>query len=313
VVLNPGSGGSTAWIRDILRRRLGDEAQGCRIHESEPDQDLGALVREAVEQGAEVLVAAGGDGTVSAVAAGLLGSEAALGIVPLGTANVLAREFGLPLDPDGACRLIAGDHAVIRLDAMIVEGRPYLTHVGVGLDALMIRDTDRASKRRLGRLAYLRTALARLAGFQPRRFLIQVDDESRRLFRASEVLVANVGTLGQRPFRWGPGIQPDDGVLNVCAVRARSLLDYLRLAWNVLRGAPRPDPSVRYLTARRRVRIAMKRAEEPLPAQADGELVGETPIEVELRPAAVKVIAPPEATSPEPDRPAQQNGRGADE
>jgi diacylglycerol kinase family enzyme len=159
----------------------------------------------------------------------------------------------------------------------------------------MIRDTDTESKQRLGRLAYLWTAAKGLSGFQPRRFLLTIDDNSPRMVRASEVLVANVGTFGQPPFQWGPDIHPDDGELTVCVLRVRSLLDSIRLGVNVLRGAPRRDPSTRYFKARARVQIAMVRASKPLPVQGDGEIIGETPVEVHLQGAAVRVIVPPRA------------------
>src|SRR5690606_31252171 len=121
---------------------------------------------EAIDAGAQLVIAAGGDGTVSAVADGLIGSDVPMGILPLGTANVLARELGLPLDPDATCAVLASSRETATLDVMRVGGRPFFTQVGVGLDSLMIRDTDTEAKQRLGRLAYLWTAAERLAGFQ---------------------------------------------------------------------------------------------------------------------------------------------------
>jgi diacylglycerol kinase family enzyme len=296
VVLNPNSGSFATEVREILCRHFGDEEHGtCKIHLLDAGHDVKALVKEAIDGGAGLVVAAGGDGTVAAVADGLIGSGVPMGILPLGTANVLARELGLPLDPDEACALLTRSAETATLDVMRVGDRPYFTQVGVGLDSLMIRDTDTESKQRLGRLAYLWTAAKGLSGFQPRRFLLTIDDNSPRMVRASEVLVANVGTFGQPPFQWGPDIHPDDGELTVCVLRVRSLLDSIRLGVNVLRGAPRRDPSTRYFKARARVQIAMVRASKPLPVQGDGEIIGETPVEVHLQGAAVRVIVPPRA------------------
>jgi diacylglycerol kinase family enzyme len=296
VVLNPNSGSFATEVREILCRHFGDEEHGtCKIHLLDAGHDVKALVKEAIDGGAGLVVAAGGDGTVAAVSDGLIGSDVPMGILPLGTANVLARELGLPLDPDEACALLTRSAETATLDVMRVGDRPYFTQVGVGLDSLMIRDTDTESKQRLGRLAYLWTAAKGLSGFQPRRFLLTIDDNSPRMVRASEVLVANVGTFGQPPFQWGPDIHPDDGELTVCVLRVRSLLDSIRLGVNVLRGAPRRDPSTRYFKARARVQIAMVRASKPLPVQGDGEIIGETPVEVHLQGAAVRVIVPPRA------------------
>lgn len=296
VVLNPKSGSFAVEVREILCRHFGDEESGaCNIHVLDEGHDVKALVREAIADGAGLVIAAGGDGTVASVADGLIaaGSEVPMGILPLGTANVLARELGLPLDPDETCKVYTGEHEIATLDVMRVGGRPFFTQVGIGLDSLMIRDTDTESKQRLGRVAYLWTAARQLAGFSPRRFELAVDDDPPRRMRASEVLVANVGTLGQPPFRWGPDIRPDDGELTVCVVRARSALDYLRLGCNVLRGAQRRDPTTRYFRARRRVRVDMVRGREPLPVQGDGEIIGQTPVEIAIQPGAVRVVVPP--------------------
>jgi diacylglycerol kinase family enzyme len=110
-------------------------------------------------------------------------------------------------------------------------------------------------------------------------------------------VVANSGILGQQPFRWGPDIRPDDGRLDVCVVRARTLLDYMQLSWYVLTGQHRRSPNVRYFTAERTVVIATGR---PLPVQGDGEIIGETPVSIEVVPRAVAVIVPVRETGSRP-------------
>jgi len=289
VILNPQAGSCTADdVRQALGRHFPCEDDACAVIETTGGEDLGGVARKAGADGRDLVIAAGGDGTVSAVAAGLVGSATPLGLIPLGTANVLARELGIPVDLEGACALLAGPHATRGIDAMRVGDRHFYTQVGVGVDALMIRDTKVEHKRRFGRAAYLWTALTRLVGFQPRRFTLTVDGREERI-RASQVVVANVGTLGQPPFRWGPDIHLDDGRIEVCVVRARTAPDYLRLAWHVVRGQHEHDPGVRYLEARRSVSIQTR---HPLPVQADGEVIGETPVEIAVVPGAVRVVVP---------------------
>jgi YegS/Rv2252/BmrU family lipid kinase len=289
VVLNPKAGSYTGGpVEQALGRHFSCEDGTCRVHQAGGHEDLAALARGAAERGCEMVVAAGGDGTVSGVADGLVGTSTPLGILPLGTANVLARELGIPVGLEAACALLAGPHATASIDAMQVGGRHYYTQIGVGIDALMIRDTRREHKRRFGRVAYLWTALTRLIGFQPRRFSLSVDGRPSR-HRASQVLVANSGTLGQPPLRWGTGIRPDDGRVDVCVVRARTIVDYLELTWRVMLGQHRQSRNVRYFAAERAVAIA---ARHPLPVQADGEIIGETPIEVRVVPGAVRVVVP---------------------
>jgi diacylglycerol kinase family enzyme len=160
--------------------------------------------------------------------------------------------------------------------------------IGIGLDSLMIRDTDRQAKRRFGRAAYLWTAFTRLIGYQPVRFTIVADGQRSRP-RASQVLVANGGVLGTPPFSWGPHIRPDDGKIDVCIISARTALDYGGLIWHTLLGQQRRDRNVRYLTATRSIAIS---ADQPLPIQADGEIIGETPLQITVVPDALKVIVP---------------------
>jgi diacylglycerol kinase family enzyme len=175
VVVNPGAG---SYRADAVRAMLGRYFHGgdpfCEIHETGQDERLLEVVRDARVRGFELVVAAGGDGTISGVANSLVGSEIPLGIIPLGTANVLARELGIPVDVDGACRLLAGPHEIRSIDAMRVRDEHYFTHVGIGLDALMIRDTSREVKKRFGRIAYIWTVFTHLLGFQPRRFRLVV-------------------------------------------------------------------------------------------------------------------------------------------
>ncbi len=288
-ILNPKAGSAAV---DAIRRALEDCFAGGKsrleIYETRDGDDLGAVVRHRLGCGVGLVIAAGGDGTVSAVADALVGSGTPLGILPMGTANVLARELDIPLDVDAAARLFVEDHDVVAIDAMRVGGRHYLTQVGVGLDALMIRDTSTDEKRRFGKVAYLWSAAKHLAGFQPRHFTLEIDGRTIHV-RASQLVVANVGTLGQPPFRWGSDIRVDDGTLDVFVSKARTLLHYLALAWHVMTRRHRSDPNVRYYKARRSVAITTRR---PVPVQADGEVIGETPVSIEVAPGAVRVIAP---------------------
>ena len=123
VVLNPKSGSCTvADVREAIDEHLADV--DVEIHEVAEGDDVRAIVRSAVDRGCDPIIAAGGDGTVSTVADVLVGTETHLVVFPLGTANVLARELGIPVDLEGACQLgahrvklgsLAGrEHAVVR-------------------------------------------------------------------------------------------------------------------------------------------------------------------------------------------------------
>lgn len=291
VVLNPLAGTCTAdEVREALERHFTPVGKAYEVYETtgEKDEDIAAIVRAALERDFKMVVAVGGDGTVSEVAEGLIHTETPFGIIPAGTANVLARELGIPVVLDNACALIAGEHQMTSLDAMQVGEKYYILQIGIGLDSIMIRDTERTAKRRFGRAAYLWTAFTRLMGYQPRRFTIVADGQRTRP-RAAQVLIANGGVLGTPPFSWGPHISPSDGRIDVCILSARVITDYLGVVWHSLIGQQRRDRRLRYLSATRSIMLTTDR---PIPVQADGEIIGETPLQVHVVPSAVRVIIP---------------------
>ena len=289
VVINARSGNSSPeFVRKALEARRVERAVELQIHEPRDGEDIVATVREAVSNGFETVAAAGGDGTVSAVANALVGTQVRLGIIPLGTTNVLARELGIPLDLEDACALLHGPNTTATIDAMRVGASNYFTQIGIGMDAIMIRDTTVEQKRRLGIFAYIWAWATGLIGFQPHRFSISADGQHVRP-RALQVLLANCGALGTSGLRWGPDVRVDDGRIEVCILRARTLLDHLSVAWNVICGRHRDEPTIQYLTASRTVTIHTDR---PVPVQGDGELIGDTPLKVQVVPGALRVVVP---------------------
>ena len=283
-------------VRGEIARHFG--AFDVQIHEFIQGQDFRSVIERAMATGCDQVLACGGDGTISLVASLLIGSEIQLAILPLGTANVLARELNIPIELEGACRLAASrlverDHEaktsrVITIDAMKVGDRHYWTQVGVGIDALMIQTTTSEAKRRLGKLAYVLSATKHIFAFKPRRFTVTIDGVSRQL-RASEIVVANTGIMGQPPFRWGPDIRADDGRLNVCFVNPSRLHDYVRLLWVAFRGHRVKTQSIEHQIFDRSLTIDSKHR---LPVQADGEIVCETPVTISVVSQALRIVVP---------------------
>ena len=257
-------------------------------------------VARGLEEGCDRVIAVGGDGTVSMVAEGLAradggSSQAALGIIPAGTANVLAGELGIPGSLEAAAANIVETERTITMDIIRVGKRFILTQVGVGPDALMIRHTSRESQAKLGRLAYMATFVRRAFRHPPRRFDIELDGSPLRA-RAWQIVVANVGSLGAPPFTWGPGIDPTDGTLDLCIWDAKTPLDYARIAWRVIVGRHRKDASTRYFRVRDAVVI---RTDRPVLVQGDGEVIGKTPVTVRVAPQALRVLVTREVESTE--------------
>lgn len=300
VVFNPVAGTrDPATVRETFARIFGAAGYRYAVYETTGQEHLTSVVQAAAAKQPAVIAAAGGDGTIAAVASALQDIATPLGIIPVGTANVLAQELGIPLDLERACRLLVSPHRTTHIDAMEVDGQRFFLQIGIGIDSLTVRDTTRAEKRRFGKLAYLRAGASWLVGHQPVCFTLRVDGKPHRL-HAAQVSVVNGGSFGIAGLRWGPDIHPDDGQVEVCVVRAQSLVDYGMTLWQVVRGKHRTGRRIRYLPARQRIVID---AERPLPAQGDGELIETLPLDIEIVPAAVQVIVP---TAPTPLAPASE-------
>lgn len=291
IVLNPIAGSAAAnVVRRVLTTTFDAAGWRYRFYETTGHDDFRSLVKNAVAEGHNLVVACGGDGTIADVGDAVIGNNVPLAIIPLGTGNVLSQELGIPQDVQQAANLLVGPHHVCHLDAMLTGGKHYLLQIGVGLDSLMIRDTDRQSKRRYGRLAYIATLARLLVGYQSKRYHLTIDGRKRKV-RAWDVLVANAGILGTADLHWSPVIKPTDGRLDVIVVNVQHLTDYVRVAWRILLGIPRRGPSVTVYPVRREVTIDASRN---LPVQADGEIIGRTPLTVQVEPHAIAVIVPEE-------------------
>ncbi len=248
---------------------------------------------EAASGGCELVLAAGGDGTISMVAEILyrLGDPVAsmvLGIVPCGTANILAQELEIPSAIEDAVALAVTRPRVVPLDGIAVGERLCLTQVGIGLDATMIRETSREAQQRYKRLSYLATLARRTMGHRSQAFRIRIDGRPFRI-RAWQVLVANASTLGTRPFVWGPDIDPTDGVADLCIFQVQHLRDLLSLIWTTLTGRLESNPNAQFLRARKEVQVESNRR---LPVQGDGESLGFTPVRLVVATNAVRVAVP---------------------
>jgi diacylglycerol kinase (ATP) len=288
VIVNPGAGScSLAAVRSALEEHFVPNGIAYEMHVTAEGEELSDSVRSRLGDGFDIVAAAGGDGTVSAVIGGLAGSSARLGIIPTGTANLVARELGIPLDCGDAAALIARAPRVRRLDAMRVGDRAYVLIIGVGISASVAGGTTKKNKGRFGLLAYVGAAFLKMFEFRPRSIEVVVDGDTHAV-RSLEVAVANCGILADLLFPRGPEIHADDGRLDVCIVDARALFEYPRYLVRVLRRRP-STPRVRYLEARRSVVI---RSARELPVQADGDVIGTTPVEITLLPGAVGAIAP---------------------
>jgi YegS/Rv2252/BmrU family lipid kinase len=236
----------------------------------------------------------GGDGTAMEAAGALVGTMCPLGVLAGGTGNLLARAVGIPLDPARAVpMLLSGEELHIDLGRIVSCNpvRHFAVAAGVGIDAAMVAETPSWLKRRLGVLAYTITATrAALRAVLRREFFhvrLTVDGEVFEA-AAAAVMIANFGAVLSDRITFGPGIRFDDGVLDACFYSPRNLRDATRIMWRLLRKRFTSDQAMLYRSGRH-IRVE---TDPPRMAQADGELLGMTPLEIEIAPRAVRLLVP---------------------
>lgn len=289
LIYNPVAGqDDDGAARKKIEERFSENHWDLEVYETTGDEVLADVVRERVKNNIDMVIVEGGDGTVSGVAAGLVKTKIPLGIIAGGSGNVVAQELNIPTDVDEALDLITGENRVRGIDALFSGDNYYFLTVSVGLSTKVLQDTKRQQKRRFGFFAYLFNGLSHLSGIKLRFFRLEVDGQKLSGW-ASEIMIVNAGLLGLDAVRQNLGIQPDDGKVEICIVRSRTLVDLMGVLWNVLVVGERNHPELKCLDVKERVRIETS---DPVLVEGDGDIIGKTPITLELIPHAVQMIVP---------------------
>jgi YegS/Rv2252/BmrU family lipid kinase len=313
VVFNPAASpdGAPERKRDLQAAlgAAGVEVVWLETTQQDPGQ---GLTRRAVEQGVDLVLAAGGDGTVMACVTGLAGSRVPLAVLPGGTGNLLALNLELPHDLDGALDVaLHGDRRELDVGALDGGADRFVIMSGLGFDAAMLRDANPTLKARIGALAYVLSGLRQLRR-RPARFRIRLDDQPTITRIGQGLLIANLGRL-QGGLAVVPDARPDDGVLDVAVLGTRTPVDWLRLAAQVLLrrqrhgqvqqrqtsppGSAGPPWLPVELFRARRVEVDCDR---PQPVERDGDPAGSTRrLVVEILPRALTLCVPGRAEGSE--------------
>jgi YegS/Rv2252/BmrU family lipid kinase len=288
IVFNPIAGQAAGFEQDIHAASDVWRAHGwvVEIRPTAGPGDGTRIAREAALAGYDVVVAAGGDGTVNEVINGLVGTQTALGALPIGTVNVWVRELGLPLQPRAAAAALL-DAQPRTIDLGRAGDRHFLLMAGIGFDAAVTAQVRAHEKRRLGIFAYIFRALDLARRFRGTRMRIIVDGKALRT-RSLMVVLGNSQLYGGFLKITGRA-SLDDGMLDLCIIKGNTLRGVpLRILSILLRRATL-DPQIEYHRARS-VRIETRL---PLPVQVDGDHIGYTPMTFEAVPGALRALIPP--------------------
>lgn len=251
------------------------------------EEEAIAATRDAVDQGYDVVVAAGGDGTVGAVARELLGTQTALGILPLGSVMNVGRMLGIPRELEEAAAIVASGEVRV-IDVGEAKGQIFFEGGSVGLNAAVFREAQQVDSDS-GRYRALWAALRTLVRYRPPRMIVHLDDRVLTT-RALAVSVAN-GPYSGLGFTVSPGAKLDDGLLDVVIFSRFSRAELIRHFGSIAFGRRQFTPkTATYHSSRVRIEGV-----HPLPCRADAHDLGATPVEYIVKPGALRVIAPNQA------------------
>jgi YegS/Rv2252/BmrU family lipid kinase len=284
LIVNPSAGGGrAAHLLPDVEAALRGHGLRFRVDRTRSIEHARELARAARDAG-EIAAAMGGDGLTGAVAGELAGSDGVLAVIPGGRGNDFARKLGIGADPVAACGLIASG-VERRVDIAHAGGRCYVGILSAGLDS-DVQEIANATRLPLGTLVYLYGTLRVLRRWRPARWDVTVDGE-RHEFSGYSVAVANSGVFGGGMWLV-PDAALDDGLLDVVLSGHRPRHRFLLNLGRVFRGTHTGEPGFRVV----RGRTVTFHADRPYMAYADGDPIAALPATVQVRPGALRVLAP---------------------
>ena len=289
VIFNPAAGRERRHAKRLGRVVAELERRGCTVTilPTGAPGDAEQLAREA-DPAFDLIVAAGGDGTVNEVANGIFAASRPLAVLPLGTGNVLANEIGLPRDPRRLARVIA-DGTPKPIWPGRAGDRLFLAMIGVGFDAEVLGALDPYLKRRIGKLAFIWAILVCLGRYRRSEFIVGTEGG---MYRAASVLVTT-GRLYAGRFVIAPDARLDVPLLHIVLFRRAGRLAVLRYLGAMLLGRLHRLADVSILTARRAsVAAGNPAAARPSVVETDGEIRGRLPLAIEIAASPLLLVQP---------------------
>ena len=281
VILNPAARSEKA---SRLLERIRELSGGAPVRLTSEAGDASRIAAEAVRDGVEVIIAAGGDGTLNEVVNGIGNAPVRLGILPVGTMNVFATELGIPHGNLERAWSIIEQGKVVAVDLPKANDTHFIQLAGVGLDAEVVRKTTADSKKALGPLSYLLT-LVQVAAHKPPR--VVVETEGGRIREGSFVLIGN-GRLYGGPFPVFKRASLNDGLLDVLVFQNQSHWDVVRYFQAIAFGTHPELPDVEYFQTRS-IKVT---SSGDVPVELDGEVAGMLPCLFSVEPQKLRVMAP---------------------
>jgi diacylglycerol kinase (ATP) len=292
MIYNPVAGTGDSQQDLALIRQLLCPHMSLHVHYTEPDVDPEELVRQAIAAEADLVIASGGDGTVSAVAGALIETQIPLGIIPRGTANAFAVALGIPrmFTIRNACQTILAGRTRT-MDAARCNGLPMILLAGVGYEAETVERASRELKDQWGAMAYLMAGWQLLDEQGQFEAVIEAEGETQHI-QAAAITVANAAPTTSILAQGGGQVIFDDGLLDITIATADSKLQAVTTMLRMLGAALVRSETQQQNVVHGRARKIKISTEPPQKVVVDGEVIGTTPIEVDCVPDGLTVLAP---------------------
>jgi YegS/Rv2252/BmrU family lipid kinase len=290
LIFNPVAGqGDSEQDLAIIRAILEPEID-LDIQLTTEDSCADDLARQAIERGVNLIIASGGDGTLSETATAVVGTDVPFGIISRGTANAFAHALGIPDTIDAACKVIL--QGVTRtVDAAYCNGHPMVLLAGIGFEADAVERADREAKNRFGILAYVLAGLQELRTME--NFDVEIETEDKIIkTSAAAVTVANAAPSTSILAQGPAGIVVDDGLLDMTIVAPANRTGAIAAAFHLFQTASTGNAAERNDIGYLRAKQFKIKTDPPQKVVVDGEILGTTPVEIHCVPASLKVFVP---------------------
>lgn len=231
-IINPSAGGQGP-VSEIIDRIFHDSEYQVKVHVLKEGEQAAQIIRQVTDT-TDLIAVYGGDGTVTEAASALIGTHMPLAIIPGGTANVLAKELGIPQDTETALKLIRdGNFELKKIDTGLVNKQPFLLRINLGIMAEMITESDPELKGHIGQLAYGVSTIKSISQAKTITYQLNIDGQEIEASGVS-LTVTNSGSVGIGDLQLQPGILINDGLLDVVLLKDAGVISLIKAAGSSL-------------------------------------------------------------------------------
>lgn len=269
------------YLADLLSR----ENISGEIYHFVNQQELAERIKKTEQEHFDLYIAVGGDGLVALLASCLQDWKKPIGIIPAGTSNTMANILGIPSDAKLAVQQLIHFGKTKTIDALQIEDRFFFMNVSAGFSSSVVNELDSTKKSLLGIFAYIFAVLLRLPKTTQHTFSVEIDGR-RQQVKAAELFVVNSGVLGRSQYTVSDS-KIDDGVLEVGIVRDASIKGIVDVLLDIL--VRKRKKGFQLIGQGKHITVL---TEKPLKVQADGDIIGETPLTIEVVPRAATFVIP---------------------